>query len=73
MFVDHPVGIDLGTTNSEIALLDPGEKDLIVHADKFGRRVATAGWRAWRVATPTGVTVGSSLPRSCAWMIRITG
>jgi molecular chaperone DnaK len=38
MFVDRPVGIDLGTTNSEIALLDPSERDLIVYADRFGRR-----------------------------------
>jgi molecular chaperone DnaK len=39
MFVERPVGIDLGTTNSEIALLDPSEKDLIVYADRFGRKV----------------------------------
>ena len=38
MFVDRAVGIDLGTTNSEIALLDPSERDLITYADKFGRR-----------------------------------
>ena len=38
MYVDRPVGIDLGTTNSEVALLDPSEKDLIVYADRFGRR-----------------------------------
>ncbi len=36
-FVDRPVGIDLGTTNSEVAILDPSERDLIVYADKFGR------------------------------------
>ncbi len=38
MFVDRPVGIDLGTTNSEIALLHPSEKDLIIYADRFGRK-----------------------------------
>jgi molecular chaperone DnaK len=38
MFVDRAVGIDLGTTNSEIALLDPSERDLVIYADKFGRR-----------------------------------
>jgi len=38
MFVDRPIGIDLGTTNSEVALLDPSETDLIVYADRFGRR-----------------------------------
>ena len=37
MFVDRPVGIDLGTTNSEIAILDPSERDLLVYADRFGR------------------------------------
>lgn len=39
MFVDRPVGIDLGTTNSEIALLDPSERDLLIYADRFGRRI----------------------------------
>ena len=38
MLVDRPVGIDLGTTNSEIALLDPSERDLLIYADRFGRR-----------------------------------
>ena len=38
MFVDRPVGIDLGTTNSEIAILDPSERDLLVYADRFGRK-----------------------------------
>jgi molecular chaperone DnaK len=32
------VGIDLGTTNSEIAWLPPSERDLVIFADKFGRR-----------------------------------
>jgi molecular chaperone DnaK len=38
MFVDRAVGIDLGTTNSEIALLDPSERELVLYADRFGRR-----------------------------------
>ncbi len=38
MFVDRTVGIDLGTTNSEIALLDPSEQRLLIYADKFGRK-----------------------------------
>jgi molecular chaperone DnaK len=38
MFVDRPVGIDLGTTNSEIAILDPSERELLVYADRFGRK-----------------------------------
>src|SRR3954468_22938094 len=38
MFVDRAVGVDLGTTNSEIALLDPSERDLVIYADRFGRK-----------------------------------
>src|SRR5262245_18813920 len=38
MFVDRPVGIDLGTTNSEITMLHPSERDLDIYADRFGRR-----------------------------------
>ncbi len=36
--IDRPVGIDLGTTNSEVAMLDPSERELFVYADKFKRR-----------------------------------
>ena len=38
MFLDRAVGIDLGTTNSEIAWLPPSERDLVIYADRFGRR-----------------------------------
>jgi molecular chaperone DnaK len=38
MFLDRPVGIDLGTTNSEIALLRPSERDIVIYADRFGRK-----------------------------------
>lgn len=37
-FIDRPVGIDLGTTNSEVALLDPSERELLVYHDRFKRR-----------------------------------
>src|SRR5262245_49858810 len=37
-FLDRAVGIDLGTTNSEIAWLPPSERDLVIFADRFGRR-----------------------------------
>jgi molecular chaperone DnaK len=37
-FLDRAVGIDLGTTNSEIAWLPPSERDVVIHADRFGRR-----------------------------------
>ena len=49
-FVDRAVGIDLGTTNSEIALLDPSERELVVHADRFGRRTVPSAI-AWDPAT----------------------
>ncbi len=38
MFIDRPVGIDLGTTNSEIAQLEASEREVVIYADKFGRR-----------------------------------
>lgn len=38
MFIDRPVGIDLGTTNSEVAILDPSERDLHLYQDRFGRK-----------------------------------
>jgi len=37
-YLDRAVGIDLGTTNSEIAWLPPSERDLVIFADRFGRR-----------------------------------
>ncbi len=37
-FLDRAVGIDLGTTNSEIAWLPPSERELVIFADRFGRR-----------------------------------
>jgi molecular chaperone DnaK len=37
-FLDRAVGIDLGTTNSEIAWLPPSEREVVIHADRFGRR-----------------------------------
>jgi molecular chaperone DnaK len=36
--LDRAVGIDLGTTNSEIAWLPPSERDVVIFADRFGRR-----------------------------------
>jgi molecular chaperone DnaK len=56
MFVDRPVGIDLGTTNSEIAMLDPSERDLHIFADRFGRRTIPSAV-AWDPKTE-GFVVG---------------
>jgi molecular chaperone DnaK len=36
--VDRAVGIDLGTTNSEIAMLPPSEREIWIYADRFGRK-----------------------------------
>jgi molecular chaperone DnaK len=36
--LDRAVGIDLGTTNSEIAWLPPSERDITIYADRFGRK-----------------------------------
>jgi molecular chaperone DnaK len=36
--LDRAVGIDLGTTNSEIAWLPPSERELVIYADRFGRK-----------------------------------
>ncbi len=38
MIVDRAVGIDLGTTNSEVSLLVPSEREILVYHDKFGRK-----------------------------------
>ncbi len=37
-FFERPIGIDLGTTNSEVALLEPSEREIFVYADRFKRR-----------------------------------
>ncbi len=37
-FIDRAIGIDLGTTNSEVAMLEPSERELFVYQDRFKRR-----------------------------------
>ena len=39
MYLDRPIGIDLGTTNSAVALLEPDGRDLLIYTDRFRRRV----------------------------------
>ncbi|MCB9599977.1 MAG: Hsp70 family protein [Sandaracinus sp.] len=48
--MDRPVGIDLGTTNSEVAILDPSERDLLVYADEHGRKTVPSAV-CWDPAT----------------------
>ncbi|NUP04464.1 MAG: Hsp70 family protein [Polyangiaceae bacterium] len=38
LLFDRAVGIDLGTTNSEIAMLVPSEREILVYEDRFGRK-----------------------------------
>ncbi|MCA9576359.1 MAG: Hsp70 family protein [Myxococcales bacterium] len=49
-FIDRPIGIDLGTTHSEVAVLDPSERDLHVYADRFGRKTMPSAV-AWDAAS----------------------
>ncbi len=46
MYLDRPVGIDLGTTNSAIAMLEPGGRDLLIYTDRFRRKIvpSVVGW-----------------------------
>ena len=46
--LDRAVGIDLGTTNSEIAWLPPSERDIVIYADRFGRKTvpSAVSWDA---------------------------
>ena len=37
MILTRPIGIDLGTTNSAVAMLDPNERDLVLYKDAQGR------------------------------------
>ena len=51
-FLDRAVGIDLGTTNSEIAWLPPSERDVLIYADRFGRRTVPSAV-SWDAKTST--------------------
>jgi molecular chaperone DnaK len=50
MFFDRPIGIDLGTTNSEVAMLEPSEREIFVYEDRFKRRTvpSAVAWDAGR-------------------------
>lgn len=39
MIITRTIGIDLGTTNSAVALLDPNERDLVLWKDEQGRPI----------------------------------
>ncbi|MFO0551054.1 MAG: Hsp70 family protein [Polyangiaceae bacterium] len=54
--LDRAVGIDLGTTNSEVALLVPSEREILVYEDRFGRKTIPSAV-AWDPAKK-GLIVG---------------
>jgi molecular chaperone DnaK len=45
-YLDRPLGIDLGTTNSAVSLLEPGGRELLLFEDRFRRKVvpSVVGW-----------------------------
>ena len=47
--LDRAVGIDLGTTNSEIAWLPPSEREITMYRDRFQRRTVPSAV-AWDAA-----------------------
>ena len=85
---DEIVGIDLGTTNSELALYRDGRPEIL--ADEQGRKIlpsvvglteAGKSWWARRPATsgcciqivPCARSSGTwAIPRRCAWRERTT-
>ena len=56
MIITRTIGIDLGTTNSEVALLDPNERDLIIWKDAQNR--ATLPSCVWRDPRSDKIVVG---------------
>jgi molecular chaperone DnaK len=54
--IDRAVGIDLGTTHSEIALLTPSEKDVLIYQDRFGRSTipSAVAWDAHKQTFAVG-------------------
>ncbi|MBL8743484.1 MAG: Hsp70 family protein, partial [Myxococcales bacterium] len=54
--LDRAVGIDLGTTNSEIALVPPSERDILIFQDRFGRKTipSTVAWDPEKGAVVVG-------------------
>ena len=59
-FLDRAVGIDLGTTNSEIAWLPPSEREVVIFADRFGRRTvpSAVAWDSRAEGGKGGFVVG---------------
>lgn len=53
-FLDRAVGIDLGTTNSEVAWLPPSEREILIYADRFGRKTVPSAV-SWDEKTNTFV------------------
>src|SRR5688572_12812617 len=46
MLISKGIGIDLGTTNSAVAMMDLADSDIILYADKMGRQtIPSCVWR----------------------------
>jgi molecular chaperone DnaK len=56
MILTRPIGIDLGTTNSAVALLDPNERDLFLWRDTQGRAIVPSC--VWRDPKTREIVVG---------------
>ncbi len=56
MIVSKGVGIDLGTTNSAVAVMDPTNSQVIVHEDTVGRKTTPSC--VWRDSDSAEIVVG---------------
>jgi molecular chaperone DnaK len=56
MILTRPIGIDLGTTNSAVAMLDTNERDLILWRDVHGRPIVPSC--VWRDPKTGEIVVG---------------
>jgi len=56
IILDRAVGIDLGTTNSEIAMVPPSEREILIYQDRFGRKTipSSVAWDAEKGALVVG-------------------
>ena len=56
MILTRPIGIDLGTTNSAVAMLDPNDRDLVLWRDAQGRAIVPSC--VWRDPRSGEIVVG---------------